>query len=137
MSVKSNMPSENDRTFASLFHRNISYVTQQLTNTLHQISNGLLDPRAPSQVSTLVRDLGTLALEMGSQRAHVYLEVCHYGERIRPGDKFKDESDYDGLDAQVDLMTKPCMVRVGDGREDLVSQKVIEKGDFVSTRAGY
>ncbi|KAK3687823.1 hypothetical protein B0T22DRAFT_479106 [Podospora appendiculata] len=120
------------------FRANVDQVTQDLVHALQRCSNMQLDARGPAQIATVVHDVGILALEMGSQRAHVMMEACSYGARITPGDKFKDESESSGgSDVQVDLMTQPCMVRMGDGREDLALFKVISKGNVIALKTGY
>ncbi|KAK3379021.1 hypothetical protein B0T24DRAFT_589628 [Lasiosphaeria ovina] len=119
--------------FAADFRANVDRVAQDLVRTLQQCSNGKLDARGPPKIEGVVHDLGLLALEMGSQRAHVFIEGCAHGERITAGDRFKiEEGSADGLDMwRVDLMTQPCMVRVGDGTEDPTTTKVISKGKIV------
>ena len=82
-------------------------------------------------------EFGVLALEMGSQRANILLERCSHGDVVKGGDFFKDDNASFGPSVQVDLMTQPCLRRIGDGREDIHIQRVIAKGDFVSIQAGY
>jgi hypothetical protein len=118
-----------------MFHENVRYVANHLTHTLHDICQGRLKIEAPAQISNIVHGLGILALEMGSQRAHVYLEICSYQDRIKSGEHFKDSNGLEGSNVQVDLMLQPCMIRVGDGREDLDTQKVVALGDVVSLKA--
>jgi len=36
-----------------------------------------------------------------------------------------------GTSIQVDLALEPCMVRIGDGRDDLTSIRVISKGSVI------
>jgi hypothetical protein len=111
-------------------------VTKELTDVLIYICDNKMDARANSQISSLVHDLAIMSLEMASQRAHVLIEQCSYGDRIQPGTRFKDDSSAEGSLPQicVDLMTQPCMVRVGDGSADLGSEKVLVKGDVVALR---
>ncbi|KAK0721829.1 hypothetical protein B0T26DRAFT_749306 [Lasiosphaeria miniovina] len=119
--------------FAADFRANVDRVAQDLVRTLQQCSNGKLDARGPPKIEGVVHGLGLLALEMGSQRAHVFIEGCAHGERITAGNRFKiEEGSADELDMwRVDLMTQPCMVRVDDGTEDPTTTKVISKGKIV------
>jgi hypothetical protein len=132
--VKATFDMHQQKKYSGLFRRNVESVSRRLSETLNYLSGGRLDSRAPTQIATIVHDLGILALEMGSQRAHVYMETCKHGDRVRPGDLFRDESDSMESD-KVDLMTQPCVIRVGDGREDLNTMKVIVKGDFVPLKS--
>ncbi|KPM44201.1 hypothetical protein AK830_g2313 [Neonectria ditissima] len=127
---------QTDSKYTRLFHANIQAVTQDIVSSLQQVANTHLDPRIWDEVASFVQGLGTLALEMGSQRAHVYMETCEHGESVAVGDRFRDDADlgYDTL--QVDLMTQPCLTRVGDGREDLQTARTIVKGDFVALKPG-
>ncbi|KAK3324532.1 hypothetical protein B0T19DRAFT_232001 [Cercophora scortea] len=136
--IKDPADSSRDKQSVIYFRANVDQVTQDLVHALQRCSNMQLDARAPAQIATVVHDVGILALEMGSQRAHIMMESCSYGARITPGDKFKDESESSGgSDVQVDLMTQPCMVRIGDGREDLTSFKVISMGNVIALKPGY
>lgn len=68
---------------------------------------------------------------MGAQRAQVLLESVDHGAWIKPDEKFMDESDGTGTRVQVDIMTLPCMRRVGDGRDNIGVQQVVVKGSMV------
>ncbi|CAM1505508.1 Fc.00g111450.m01.CDS01 [Cosmosporella sp. VM-42] len=126
-----------DNRYIRLFHANVEDVTDDIVSSLQRVSENRLDPRARSEIAAFVEGLGTLALEMGSQRAHLYLETCDYGENLLSGERFKDDGEARAGNLTVDLMTQPCIRRVGDGREDLTVQRVIVKGDFVCLKTGY
>ncbi|KAF6812366.1 hypothetical protein CPLU01_14914 [Colletotrichum plurivorum] len=117
--------------FVAMFNANVSHVAEELTNALQHLGNGRLDSRAPAKVQDLTRQVGELALQMGAQRAQVFLEGCQHGDMIQPGERFCEEVESRGQ-VQVDLMMQPALVRVGDGREDLSSETVVAKGSMVS-----
>ncbi|KAH8665637.1 hypothetical protein BGZ61DRAFT_559608 [Ilyonectria robusta] len=125
-----------DNKYVRLFRANVESVTEDLVSSLQQVAQIRLDPGIWEEVAGFVEGLGTLALEMGSQRAHVYLETCEYGEDIIVGDRFRDDAELGYERLTVDLMTQPCLRRVGDGREDLTTQRTIVKGDFVALKPG-
>ncbi|KAH6970603.1 hypothetical protein BKA56DRAFT_596645 [Ilyonectria sp. MPI-CAGE-AT-0026] len=125
-----------DNKYVRLFRTNVEAVTEALVSSLQQVAQIRLDPGIWEEVAGFVEGLGTLALEMGSQRAHVYLETCEYGEDIVVGDRFRDDAELGYERLTVDLMTQPCLRRVGDGREDLTTQRTIVKGDFVALKPG-
>lgn len=118
------------------FHQHIDRVTNELVSILAQCSANQLDPLAPGDIRKLVRDIGFLALEMATQRAHVTLEFCVHGDIIQQGKHFKDETAGDGAigPARVDLMTEPALTRLGNGRDELTEYKVLRKGTFVAGR---
>lgn len=120
--------------YSSLFKSNIQAVAAELVDTLQGVCSHSLDPYI-YQVDVITRDLGVLALQMGSQRAHILLETCTHGQRLRGNDKFTDETHSLDSDASVDLMTQPCLIRLGDGCEDLTSMKVLVKGNFMPLKA--
>lgn len=123
--------------FTTYFHRHVERVTAELVSKLTQCSADALDPRAPSAVRDVVHDTALLALEMATQRSHVTLQFCAYGETVRAGDLFRDENatggDGTGM-VRVDLMTEPALLRLGNGREDLTSRKVLNKGGLIALK---
>ncbi|KAF6797595.1 hypothetical protein CSOJ01_12913 [Colletotrichum sojae] len=121
--------------FVAMFNANVSHVAEELNNALQHLGNGKLDSRAPAKVQDLTRQAGELALQMGAQRAQVFLEGCQHGDVIQPGERFCEEVESRGQ-VQVDLMMQPALVRVGDGREDLSSETVVAKGSMVSLKPG-
>ncbi|KAF7556185.1 hypothetical protein G7Z17_g1668 [Cylindrodendrum hubeiense] len=127
---------QTDNKYIRLFRKNIEAVTGELVSSLQQVAQIRLDPGIWDEVADFVEGLGMLALEMGSQRAHVYIETCEYGENIAVGDRFRDDADLGFERLTVDLMTQPCLRREGDGREDLTTQRTIVKGDFVALKPG-
>lgn len=130
--VKGTLRGNPEGLFSGLFRSNASKVTDTLINALQQASGGLLDKEASTEIADMVERLGILALEMGSQRAQVYLESCESGsEQVVPGAKF-DCAGTDVLGARVvDIMTQPCLARAGDGRDNSTVRKVIVRGSFV------
>lgn len=122
-----------DDYYLRFFQANVQLVTNDLLASLQRASGSRLDPQASGEIAEFVEGLGTLALEMASQRAQIYLDSCEHGESANI-DRFKDEA---GMGTTVDLMIQPCIRRVGDGRNDFRAERVIVKGDFVSVKAGY
>ncbi|KAL2684596.1 hypothetical protein Neosp_005674 [[Neocosmospora] mangrovei] len=128
--------SASDDYYLRFFQANVQLVTNDLLASLQRASGSRLDPQASGEIAEFVEGLGTLALEMASQRAQIYLDSCEHGESANI-DRFKDEAGMGSSSATVDLMIQPCIRRVGDGRNDFRAERVIVKGDFVSVKAGY
>ncbi|KAI8692573.1 hypothetical protein NCS56_00014300 [Fusarium sp. Ph1] len=128
--------SASDDYYLRFFQANVQLVTNNLLASLQRASGSRLDPQASGEIAEFVEGLGTLALEMASQRAQIYLDSCEHGESANV-DRFKDEAGMGSGSAMVDLMIQPCIRRVGDGRNDFRAERVIVKGDFVSVKAGY
>lgn len=126
---------ESQHTYPIMFKAHIERVVRALTDRLLRLSNRQLDARVSSQIFKVVYDTGILSLQMGSQRAHIMLELCEPGELIHVGDRFTDEGGLTGIDTAVGLMTQPCMVRIGDGTIDTTSEHIIVKGRFISSRS--
>jgi hypothetical protein len=132
--VTSPLPPSPEPNFGALFRSNISRVCETLFAELQKLSVAELDPRVKPQIKKICDGLGLLSLQMGTQRAHVLLEVARHGESIKPDEKFSDELNGTVSRIQVDIVTKPCMRRVGDGREDGHTQSIILKGSVVSLK---
>ncbi|KAJ4320324.1 hypothetical protein N0V84_005926 [Fusarium piperis] len=128
--------SASDSHYLKLFQANVNTVANELVAALQRASGNQLDPQASGEIAEFVEGLGTLALEMASQRAQIYLDSCEHGESAN-ADRFKDEAGMGSGSSTVDLMIQPCIRRVGDGRNDLRAERVIVKGDFVSVQAGF
>lgn len=113
-------------------------VANELGDTLQRISGGNLDSRTRPRIQALAHDMGILALEMGSQRAHIVVDIAHSGEKTRcgPGAWFKDESGEGGRgtggEVTVDLTTQPCLRKIGDGRNDTQSENLLVRGEIVA-----
>ncbi|KAH7158106.1 hypothetical protein B0J13DRAFT_603758 [Dactylonectria estremocensis] len=120
--------------YTRLFYTNVDVVTDHLVSALEQVVNTSLDSTIREQVIGFVEGLGILALEMGSQRAHICLETCEYGEKIVAGDRFRNDAELGYEQLAVDLMTQPCLRRIGDGRENLTTERTIAHGDFVAMK---
>jgi len=121
--------------YAVVFQKNVDAVGRELYDTLHHIVNGQLSPACSQQASAVAYKMGILALEMGQQRARVWLGTCRYREHSTP-DEWKTE-DSEGGKAVVDLMVHPCLSRVGDGRGDLDKKVVVVRGEFVPLRGEF
>ncbi|ETS74570.1 hypothetical protein PFICI_13054 [Pestalotiopsis fici W106-1] len=132
--VTSTLPLSSEHDFAALLRSNISHVSENLFAELQKLSAGELDSRAKPLIKKICKGLGLLSLQMGTQRAQILLEIVRHGDSITPDEKFEDEMDGTKSEIKVDIVTKPCMRRVGDGREDGHTQSVILKGSVVSLK---
>ncbi|KAK2779586.1 hypothetical protein CKAH01_02934 [Colletotrichum kahawae] len=119
--------------YIAMFDQNVSCVSNDLTETLERLSGRQLNSQALALIRSLAREFGVLALEMGAQRARVTLESCQYGDMITPGERFMVDTE-SSSNLQVDVMIQPGLVRTGDGRDDLISETVISKGNVVSLK---
>ncbi|KAM5343201.1 hypothetical protein ACJ41O_014167 [Fusarium nematophilum] len=119
--------------YIRLYNANVQRVVDDLAASLERVTGSALGAEAKEEISGFVSGLGTLALEMASQRSHVLLETCERGRPVG-ADMFKSESEQGYGDTEVDIMTQPCIKRVGDGQDDLRAERIIAQGDFVPLR---
>jgi len=119
--------------YSQLFWMNVNNVQAQLLASLQRIQGSPLDSRVTSQIPDLVREAGILSLEMASQRSHIMLRQCFYGKEVDLKSFNEDDGKTDVYNLQVDLMTQPCMVRIGDGQGELQAEMVLIQGDIVTS----
>ena len=118
---------------AVMFDSNVARTAEQLCEVLGHIADTRLKMLCVDLASSICRKTGMLALEMGAQRAHVVLEVCRHREVPSSPASWKTEETAAAAPGSqvVDLMVHPCLVRIGDGRDELQRKKVVAKGEFV------
>ncbi|KAK3370873.1 hypothetical protein B0T24DRAFT_680020 [Lasiosphaeria ovina] len=90
------------------------------------------------KVDTIVSLASELALEFGSQRAQLGLQMPNRGESIQMGPDFEDCEDGAGTHGtieEVDLAISPKLYRIGDGRNDLTTRKTIVAGEIYPLRS--
>ncbi len=125
------MPPDGARSrWADLFQENIDRVVQELSEVLRALG-GASSSQGDALISGMAEDAGLLALRIGSQRAHLLLETCVFGDQAGTLQGFTSESERTNGEALVDLMLQPCLKRVGDGHEDLNKQKVLVTGKYL------
>jgi len=116
------------------FEKNTDVTKEMLVEKLQRCTGQPLATPMSALVATIVLEASRLALRMGTQKAHVMLQMPAHRDYITLGEHFEHEGGTFGPGSfvQVDLALKPCMVRIGDGRDDLTSIKVICKGSVVA-----
>ena len=116
------------------FEENTGVTKQMLAEKLQRCIGQPLASPISALVATIVLEASRLALRMGTQKAHVMLQMPAHRDYITLGEHFEHEGDTFGPGSlvQVDLTMRPCMVRIGDGRDDLTSIKVICKGSVLA-----
>jgi hypothetical protein len=113
-----------------MFQDNIDRVVQRLNEVLRALG-GALPGQGDALIRGVIEDAGLLALRIGSQRAHLVLATCTFGDRAGDLQGFTSESERTNGEALVDLMLQPCLKRVGDGHEDLNKQKILVRGKYL------
>ncbi|KAK4173159.1 hypothetical protein QBC36DRAFT_61699 [Triangularia setosa] len=127
-----------EKEFTIYFRQNIERVTQDLVRTLQQCCGQALDSQVNKRIWTVVRDAGVLALQMGSQRAHVMLVAHVRGDIVKLKHMFEDETGHftEEVKVVVDQMTQPGLMRIGNGKEDSTREQVILKGKIIPLKTG-
>lgn len=96
----------------------------------------MLDSRCFGIISKLCNEVGILSLQIGAQQSVIILETCQHKDWIRSRAGFKDDNHYNENGLQVDIMIQPSLKRIGDGGQDLTTERVLAIGDIVSLNAG-
>ena len=120
------------------FAENRQKVHDDILDVLNRVCNNQVQPEIAEKVVEIVQLAGELALEFGSQRAELALDVPGKGESITIGPEFVDCEDGEsarGKMEEVELLVLPKLFRVGDGRNDLRSRKIIVPGEIYPKRS--
>ncbi|KAK3939277.1 hypothetical protein QBC46DRAFT_263663 [Diplogelasinospora grovesii] len=108
-------------------------VEEDILDILREVCNGAVSDEFQEKVTEIVRLAGELALEFGSQRAELGLDMPERGDSLEIGLEFVDCEDGDnarGKVEEVELVVAPKLFRVGDGRNDLKTRKTIFPGEI-------
>jgi hypothetical protein len=122
----------------ALYDKNIQGIVKLILDmlrkaALHSNGEAFVPEGIVKEVSSLVELAGHLALDMGVQRAQLIVVWQPWGDIIRVGEELNPARDEKqqapGQELAVDMMLCPALLRVGDGREDLSTVKVIHAGE--------
>ena len=134
--IRTGEAGDDSEKYRRLYWSNVRVTEARLLATLQHISGSLLGKKTRSLITNLVGDFGILSLETASQRSHIMLEQCAHGD-IAPSSKFKDDDgDAKAAKVVVELMTQPCMIRIGDGQRELHAEVVLVQGGVVAMEQG-
>ncbi|KAM7203956.1 hypothetical protein V8F33_001927 [Rhypophila sp. PSN 637] len=120
------------------FADNRQKVHDEILGVLAQVCNDPVQPEIAEKIVEIVQLAGELALEFGSQRAELALDTPAKGETITIGPEFIDCEDGEserGRAKEVDLLVLPKLFRIGDGRNDLTTRKIIVQGEIYPVRS--
>lgn len=120
------------------YETNCARVERDILTVLHEVANGVVHGELQDSVPEIVRLAGELALEFGAQRSQLGLMLPVRGENVQFGEQFVDCIDGEGGKGSyvaVELVVCPCMFRVGDGRDDLLSGRTIFPGEIFPMRS--
>lgn len=120
------------------FADNRQKVQDDILDVFNQVCNDGVSPEIAENIVKIVQLAGELALEFGSQRAELALDTPAKGDSITIGPEFVDWEDGEserGSMKEVDLVVLPKLFRVGDGRNDLKTRKIIVPGEIYPRRS--
>lgn len=121
---------------AKLSTENTNQAVNRIMALLREVctlSNSLMREEIPGEVNrlaTLAREFG---LQFGVHNAQLRLLVPNIGQQIQIGNEFRDVIDGDlsrGSSCMVDLVVVPGLQRIGDGRSDMATKRVIIPCEF-------
>ena len=119
------------------FSDNRRAVEEEIGAILKEVCANEVSEELTSSVTHIVEVASELALEFGSQRALLGLAGLRSGDEIEIGQGFIDCEDGDstrGALETVDLVVSPRLFRIGDGRNDLKTEKIIVPGEIYPKR---
>lgn len=120
------------------FADNRRKVHDDILGVLNQVCNNQVQPEIAEKIVEIVQLAGELALEFGSQRAELALGTPAKGDSVTIGPEFVDCEDGEtelGKTKEVELLVLPKLFRVGDGRNDLKTRKIIVPGEIYPRRS--
>ncbi|KAK3343608.1 hypothetical protein B0T25DRAFT_463207 [Lasiosphaeria hispida] len=115
------------------FRTNRDKVYGEIRDILNEVCTNGVAEEIEEGIANIVRLAGELALEFGSQRTQLWLEGPEKGSSVQIGQDFVDCQDGDGnrgAREEVELVVSPKFFRVGDGRNDLSTVKIIYPGEI-------
>lgn len=120
-----------DSLLARLNADNLHQTIDRIMGVLSEVSR-LSNSLVPSEVEDKIPQIANLAreisLQFGVQTAQLRLSLPTCGEEIPIGEEFHDCEDgdrYRGSVCAADLVIVPGLQKIGDGRSDMTSKRII------------
>jgi hypothetical protein len=116
---------------AKLNADNIHQTVDRIMGVLSEVSrlsNSLVRSEVEDQIRQITNLAREIALQFGVQTAQLQLSVPNRGGDIQIGEEFHDCQDgdsYKGEVCAVDLVIVPGLQKIGDGRFDMNSKRII------------
>lgn len=115
---------------ATLIMDNVSQTTARITSVLLGVSklSGSSPRSEMEEVQQIVHHARDLALQFGVHTAQLQLHMPEHGAEVQIGDEVHDCEDGDcdrGAKHFVDLVTLPGLQKLGDGRSDMQSKRIL------------
>jgi hypothetical protein len=99
-----------------------------ILSQVSRLSNSSIKPEVEDKIPQIAYLARNISLQFGVQTAELRLSVPNCGEKIQIGEEFQDCEDGDlfrGSTCIVDLVIVPGLQKIGDGRSDMGSKRVI------------
>lgn len=127
---------EPDSPLAKLSVDNIRQTVNRIMGVLSDVSrlsNSLIRSEVEDEILQMVNLAREIALQFGVHSAQLQLSFPNRGEQIQIGEEFHDCEDgdrYKGSIFGVDLVIVPGLQKIGDGRSDMSSKRIITPCEF-------
>lgn len=125
-----------DSPLARLSADNVNQAVDRIMSVFSEVSS-LSNNSVRNEVVDQIREMATLAreiaLQFGVHPAQLRLLVPSRGDQIQIGEEFQDceDGDYNrGSICAVDLVIVPGLQKIGDGRSDMRSKRIIVPCDI-------
>lgn len=116
---------------AVLHNDNVSEAVNRIMTTLRQIATlagATINERLEQEIVQVTNGVSELAFQFGVHPAHLEMKVPFPGDRVQIGPEYHECDNGDnarGTTVGVDLMVFPGLQKIGDGRSDMVSRRII------------
>jgi hypothetical protein len=95
---------------------------------LSRLSNSSIRHETETEVQNLVNLARDISLQFGINTANLQLLVSHYGENVKIGNEYQDcveGNEFNGSLVTVELLTLPGLQKIGNGRSDMETKKIL------------
>jgi hypothetical protein len=123
-------PGEPEPGIVRFFNENCQDVERRILD-LVQAATGRAAPVAVQQeVRKIPRLAGELAITLGAQRARIHLAGAQRGDVVRQDGTFDVQNGGSRGGARAELLLSPGLVKIGDGRGDMETRRVLLSGEI-------
>lgn len=132
--------SRSDSHLVKISAENVRQTVGRILSVLNEVakfSNNSLQNETEREVGLMVNLARDIALQFGINPAQLRVVVPRYGDRVQIGEEYHDCEDGDCSSDSfftVDLLVVPGLQKIGDGRSEMISKRVIVPCEIYPTQ---